>query len=84
VAGPVWKVAPVTSGQRPVYEAVLDASGKVLVRGREQGWVPVGAPCGAQRFAISRNSYRDVAETDVTLDSPTYKGRTHTAICTLQ
>lgn len=79
-----WKVAATSSGSRPVYEAVLNAAGSATVRGNTEGSVAVGVSCGVEAFKVSTNSYREVAESDITLASPTYKGRRHTAICTLQ
>lgn len=77
-----WVVATNgTLATRPVYEAVLNAAGTATVRGNAEGTVKVGAPCGAEVFKLSVNSYREVAESDVTLTSPTYRGRRHTAIC---
>lgn len=80
----IWVVADVTSGSRPVYEPVLDAAGTATVRGTVQGSIAVGKPCTIERYRVGRNSYRTVAEADLTLASPTYRGREHTAICTLK
>lgn len=80
---PAWVVAPVSSNSRPVYEAVLNAAGTALVRGNTEGQIASGKPCGAEVFKISTNSYRIITESDATLNSPTYKGRQHVAICTL-
>lgn len=77
-----WTVAANgTQATRPVYEAILNAAGTATVRGNVEGTVKVGAPCGVEAFKVSTNSYREVAESDVTLASPTYRGRRHTAIC---
>lgn len=76
-----WKVAPI-SGTRPVYEPVANLSSTAMVRGTSQGRVDPGKPCGEEVFKSGRNSYRYVDERDVVLDSPTYKGREHVAICT--
>lgn len=77
-----WAVAANgTQATRPVYEAVLDAAGTATVRGNVEGTVKIGAPCLAEAFKISTNSYREIAESDVTLASPTYRGRRHTALC---
>lgn len=78
-----WKVALAASGSRPIYEAVLNAAGNATVRGNPEGQIPVGKPCGAEVFKVSSNSYRSIAENDGVLDSPTYRGRQHVAICTL-
>jgi len=80
----IWVVAPISSGSRPVFEPVLSLAGDAVVRGGEQGRIAVDKPCGIERFRVGRNSYRTVAEADLTLASPTYRGREHTAICTLQ
>lgn len=76
-----WVVAQIAGGSRPIYEVVLNAAGNSDVRGQPQGYVDAGKPCGSERFRVSSNSYRDVAESDVRLDSPTYRGRSHVAIC---
>lgn len=78
---PEWFVAPVSGDSRPAYEAVLNAAGNALVRGNTEGRIPVGKPCGAEAFRVSANSYRDVNESDVSLGSPTYRGRRHVALC---
>lgn len=81
VAPSTWKVAPTSSGTRPVYEPVANLTSTATVRGTAQGKVAAGKPCGEQRFRSGTSSYRTVAESDITLDSPTYKGREHVAIC---
>lgn len=77
-----WSVgsAPVT---RPVYEAVQNRDGTSIVRGGEQGRIEPGKPCGAEAFTSGRYSYRYVAENDIDLDSQTYRGRTHVAVCSM-
>lgn len=79
-----WRVAPIAAGTRPVYEAVLNTAGATLVRGNQEGSVPVGTPCGNELFRLSNNSYRAIADAQAILNSPTYRGRQHAAICRLQ
>jgi hypothetical protein len=79
-----WRVAPTSATTRPVYEAVLNAAGSVLVRGNAEGTVPVGTTCGAEVFKISTNSYREIPESSAQLASPTYRGRRHVALCVSQ
>jgi len=78
----VWVVSSSSSTTRPVYEAVLPLTGTVLVRGNQEGTVPIGKPCGPELFKQSTNSYRAITEADATLASPTYRGRQHAALCT--
>lgn len=70
-----------TQATRPVYEAILNADGTATVRGNVEGVVKVGTVCGVEAFKVATNSYHEVLETDVSLDSPTYRGRRHTTIC---
>lgn len=77
---PKWVVAPIT-GTRPVYEPVANQASTAMVRGTTQGRIDPGKPCGEEVFKVSRSSYRYVDERDVVLDSPTYQGREHVAIC---
>lgn len=69
---------------RPVYEAVLPATGTTLVRGNQEGVAKIGAPCGDEVFKSGTSSYRAIADDDAGLTSPTYRGRKHVAICVLQ
>lgn len=78
----VWKVATNgTSATRPAYELILDAAGVNLVRGYQLGTVAVGKPCGDAKRIAGTTEYHDVAEADVTLQSPTYRGRSLVAVC---
>jgi len=80
-----WMVAPSgTSSTRTVYEAVLPSAGTTLVRGNVEGSIAVGRTCGNEVFKVSTDSYREVTEGEVALASPTYTGRKHVAVCTLQ
>jgi hypothetical protein len=76
-----WRVADAAAGSRPVFEPVADLAETATVRGTVQGRVDVGVACGQEVFRVGRNSYRYVDERDVALDSPTYRGREHVAIC---
>ena len=81
----VWKVATNgTSATRPAYELILDATGKTNVRGYQLGTVPVSKPCGDTKLIAGTTEYHSVAEADVTLQSPTYKGRALVAVCSKQ
>ena len=81
----VWKVATNgTSATRPAYELILDATGKTNVRGYQLGTVPIPQPCGATTLIAGATEYHSVAEADVTLQSPTYKGRALVAVCSKQ
>ncbi len=72
------------TGSQPVYEAVLPLSGSTLVRGMQQGTVVAGTTCGNEVFRIGTTSYRQIDEADASLASPTYLGRSHTAVCAQQ
>lgn len=79
----VWKVAVSgTAADRPVAEPVQNLTSTALIKGGDQGRIAVGKICGAQAFKSGTSSYRYVTESDVSLTSPTYKGRQHVAICT--
>lgn len=78
--GKVWRVA----SDSPVYEPVENMDGTAKVRGTVQGHIKAGASCTGQAFLLGTDSYRVVSEGDVILDSPTYRGRAHVALCTLQ
>lgn len=80
-----WKVQPNgTTTTRPAYEAVLPLTGTALVRGNQDGAIAVGKPCLGEVFKIGTTSYRTIANSDAVLASPTYAGRLHVAVCTLQ
>lgn len=79
----VWKVATNgTSATRPAYELILNATGTASVRGYQLGTVPVGKPCGDAKLIAGTTEYHSITEADVTLQSPTYKGRALVAVCT--
>jgi hypothetical protein len=79
-AATTWK----TQTSETVNEPVLDSTGTTLVLGTAQGKIAGAKACGNQVFVSGSNSYRTVSESDVTLSSPTYRGRGHVAICTQQ
>jgi hypothetical protein len=80
-----WMVARNGSqSTRTVYEAVLPSAGTTMVRGNTEGTIAVGRSCGNEVFKQGTDSYRDVTEGEVTLASPSYNGRKHVAVCTLQ
>jgi hypothetical protein len=74
-----WKVGP--SLALPVYEAVLAASGPLVVRGGQVGTIALGKPCGAQIFTELGRSFRTVTASDVQLTSPSYASRVLVAAC---
>lgn len=78
----VWKVATNgTNATRPAYELILDAAGVNRIRGYQLGTVAIGKPCGDAKRIAGTTEYHDVAEADVTLQSPTYRGRALVAVC---
>jgi len=79
-AATTWK----TAASETVSEPVLSSTGSTTVLGTAQGTIASGKACGNQVFTVGSNSYRTVSESDVTLNSPTYQGRGHVAICTQQ
>jgi hypothetical protein len=80
-----WVVAMNGSAAtRPAIEAVLDASGKSLVRGNQDGTIAIGKPCGAEIFKSGSSSYRQISNADAQLASPTYATRQHVAVCVLR
>ena len=81
----VWKVATNgTSTTRPAYELILNAAGTANVRGYQLGTVAVGKTCADTKEIAGTTEYHRVNEADVTLQSPTYKGRTLVAVCSKQ
>jgi hypothetical protein len=80
-----WVVAPNASNTtRTAYEAVLNVSGVGYKRGGTEGSIAVGRPCGSELFRTTAGSWRTVSERDIALSSPTYRGRSHVAICVRQ
>jgi hypothetical protein len=80
-----WVVAPNgSSSTRPIYEAVLPATGSALVRGNQDGTIAVGKLCSSELFQLSGSSYRTIQNSDAALTSPTYQSRAHVAICVQQ
>lgn len=77
-----WVVS--STGARPAYEPVLAISGGGVVVGHQDGTVPAGLPCGAEIIAQGTTSYRQINNSDVALQSPTYASRTHIAVCVLR
>lgn len=76
-----WK----TAAGELVYEAVLPPSGTALQRGNVEGLIIAGVACSsAEAYNLAGASYHDVPEASASLTSPTYQGREHTAVCTLQ
>jgi hypothetical protein len=78
-----WKVKSIAAGTRPAYELVRDAKDTAWVIGYKLGDVPVGTACEPEALyrSSSTTEYHRVAESDVVLLSPTYKGRTLVAVC---
>lgn len=82
---PTWRVATNgTSATRPAYELILNADGTATVRGYQLGTVAVGRPCGDVKEISGTTEFRRVSEADVTLQSPTYRGRVLVAVCSRQ
>jgi hypothetical protein len=77
-----WKVKAISGGTRPVYELVRSQGDTSWVRGYKLGDIATGKPCEvAREYGTSTTEYHRVAESDVTLLSPTYRGRTLMAVC---
>ena len=80
-----WKVAlNGTTTTRPAYELILNAAGTASIRGYQLGTVPVSKPCGDTKLIAGTTEYHSLTETDVALQSPTYKGRALVAVCSKQ
>ena len=78
----VWAVrSNGTQATRPAYELVRNLADSAWVLGYKLGDVPVGKPCTGAKAIAGTTEYRRVAEADVALLSPTYRGRTLVAVC---
>jgi hypothetical protein len=73
-----------TQTTRPAYELIRNAADTAWALGYKLGDVAVGKPCTGERAIAGATEYRRVAEADVALLSPTYRGRTLVAVCAKQ
>jgi hypothetical protein len=78
-----WRVKPISGNTRPVYELVRSQGDTSWVRGYKLGDIDTLKPCEAEMLyrSSSTTEYHRVAEGDVILLSPTYRGRTLIAVC---